>query len=124
MKNVITAVAVIAAILVSGLVGQYIVESIQTKMEVDEIGRRAEDKASEPLLPVAEARAEFMQGCDTGDYTLQSEYCGCVWTELVTDYGVNQIMNDGLTLTAQQLESKYDKQINYCITTVYEGINL
>jgi len=118
--------AIIIGIIIFGLVfvGNYIKDSIQTKRAVDEISRKANDRTSEPIVSPAEARVGFMQGCDTGDYTLQSEYCGCMWTQISAKYGVNQIMNDGLTLTYEQMQIKYGNEINYCTTTIYEGAEL
>jgi len=124
MKNVLTTLGIILAIGVSGVVGRYIIGAVQTQNEVNQISNASKSRTSEPLIPVAEARAEFMTGCDTGSYDSQTEYCGCVWEQLVTSYGVNAIMNDGLTLTESEINAKYERQINYCLTTVYENIEL
>jgi hypothetical protein len=119
-----SAIIIVIAIGVSMVAGRYIIGAIQTQNEVNQISNASKSKTSEPLIPVAEARTQFMTGCDTGSYFNQTEYCECVWEQLVTSYGVNAIMNDGLTLTESEINAKYERQINYCLTTVYENIEL
>jgi len=67
------------------------------------------------------ARQVFMEGCGVdGDYLIGA-FCGCAWTQLTNQYTLDQISRDGLTLTQDQLATKYTNIINYCTTTVYEG---
>jgi hypothetical protein len=124
VKNLLVVVAVIMAIGISGAVGKYIVGAIQTQNAVNMISEAAESKTSDPVMPVAEARVEFMTGCDTGAYDRQDEYCGCMWEQLVQAYGVNTLINDGLNLNQQQIESKYDRHIQYCTASVYGNVEL
>ena len=124
MKNIGTTIISVIAVLALMAGTRYVIGAVQTQNEVNQISNAAQSRTSEPLIPVADARAEFMSGCDDGSFYLQTEYCGCTWTQLVQAYGVNALMNDGLTLSASEMEAKYQTQVNYCLTTVYDNVEL
>jgi hypothetical protein len=103
---------------------RYMVTAIQTERAVNKIHTAAQSPTAEPIITPERARAEFMRGCDTGEYYLQNEYCQCMWTQMVSSFGVNTIVNDGLQLNQVEMETKYARQIDYCLTTTYKNIEL
>jgi hypothetical protein len=124
MKNVLTTFAVVIVAIALYLGASYLIGAVHTQQQVNQISNAAKTKTAEPIISTETARAEFMQGCDTGEYYLQNEYCQCMWNKLATDFGVNTLINDGLSLNQEEVEVKYYRQINYCLTTVYENIEL
>jgi hypothetical protein len=80
-----------------------------------------QDYSSEPVVSDSQARREFMIGCDTGEYYLQGAYCGCLFEQFLSGRSVNELVNDGLMLTEDQVAAKYDSEINYCLGVTYES---
>lgn len=117
MKNTIITVVVV---IVGLAAGSYLLEAVQTKRAVDSLS----NPTTVPALSESEAKAEFMGGCDTNSYAKQAEYCGCVYDQMRNRTTVNQLANEGLTFTQEQIQAKYENEINYCVTTVYEGVEL
>ena len=69
----------------------------------------------------ADAKKVFMSKCDTGELTgakfSQTSYCGCVYDELIALNGnYTQLENDGLNMTPAQKQTKYQPQINDCLS--------
>jgi hypothetical protein len=114
MKNTIIT---ILAIVVGISVGGYLIEAVQTKQAVDNLS----NPTTEPTITTSEARKEFMIGCDTGEYYLQGAYCGCLFEQFLSGRSVNELVNDGLMLTEDQVAAKYDSEINYCLGVTYES---
>jgi len=116
MKSLILILATIGAI--AG--GRYIYSAIQTKQIVDNLS----NPTSSPVTTEADAKKGFMSGCDTNQYDRQTEYCGCMYDQMRKVSSINQLTNDGLTLTAEELQTKYQQQSSFCLTVVYgsEGV--
>lgn len=121
MKNVLLTI-VVAVVALFGV--GYAIDAIQAKNAVDTIQSASEDKSSKPLMTESEARAEFMGGCDTGQLTNQTSYCECVYREMRKVSTINELANDGLTMSASQIEAKYAKQIDRCVTEIYGSSEL
>lgn len=115
MKNVIIFIAIIASI----LGGRYLVDAVITKQTVDNLS----NPSSTPVITESEARAEFMSGCNTNEFEMQSDYCVCVYDQIREKSTVNQIVNDGLTLTETEMQTKYENEIDYCINQTYPTVN-
>jgi len=111
MKNLVIILVIIGSI--AG--GSYIVDAVMTKQAVDSLA----SPNSAPALSESEAKAEFMGGCNTNEYDRQAEYCGCTYNQMRQKVTVNQLINDGLTLNQEQMQAKYQEEISYCLTTVY-----
>lgn len=75
-----------------------------------------------PLAPVrddvqinlyAQAREEFMSGCDPDG--IDKTYCSCLFDEMISSTSLAELENDGNTLTDIQIVTKYQNQINACL---------
>jgi hypothetical protein len=119
-EKILEGIIIFIMALVFIAVSRYVYGAIQTKQTVDSL----KNPAAQPLISDAQARSEFMSGCDTNAYYLQNEYCQCMYDEIREVSTVNELINDGLSLNQEQMESKYSQQINYCLTTIYEGVEL
>ena len=116
MRNITTYIGIVLAFLVVS----YLFTAVRTDLTVRDINNRANDPTSEPIISEAEARKEFMIGCDTDEIYLQGAYCGCVYERIVKAYGVNKFLSDTLQY-GDGITTIYEKEINYCLDVVYES---
>jgi len=112
-----TLVIIVLTLAMLGLVG-YLLEAIQTKQYVDSLS----NTNTSSVLSESEAKASFMEGCNTNEFTKQSEYCECTYEQIRNNTSINQLINDGLTLTNEQMQVKYENEISYCLRKVYENL--
>ena len=84
-----------------------------------EILNTLQDPVAQPISSEDHAKASYMMGCGGDEFVGQNEYCECTYDQIRKISSINQLANDGLTLTSEQMEAKYKKEINYCLATVY-----
>jgi hypothetical protein len=110
----------IAAVILVVLIGvPYLSSAIQTKQVVDEISTRADNPTSEPVINISKGRADFMSGCDTGEYDGagfdQTAYCGCVFDTMLEEKGINWIVKLGLNVDTTEAEAAMEPYANRCV---------
>lgn len=97
---------------------RYVIDAIMVKEQVNTVAERADDRKSEPVISIAEGKASWMEGCDTGEYSGpnfdQTVYCGCAFDKLVEHHGLNWVINVGLNDTEEEAQAKITPETTAC----------
>lgn len=111
---------VVALVIIAG--GSYAYKAITVERQVASITSAAERPSSTPLLTDAEARAEWMSGCNDPTITGMTEYCTCSYNEIRETYSINEMINFGVTLDQAGFETKFAREIETCLNRVYPSL--
>lgn len=119
MKDLIKGVAYIAAVLIVVSGARYMIGAVITNEQVRQVEQRANDPKSESIISEADAKATFMESCDTDEFSGsnfdQRNYCSCIYDKLVEHHGVNWLIQVGLNDTPEEMQTKMQPEVNFCL---------
>lgn len=119
MKDNFKTILIVVMLLSAPYAVRYAIDAVQTREQVRQIEQRADDPTSKSVLDPTAAKEEWMQGCDTGEYTganfNQTTYCGCTFDLLVQEKGLNWVANMGLNGTDAEIKAAVEPYANRCL---------